>query len=59
MSLKTVNHKKISNPYLFRGAPMVTTFVRLISNRTKNLWQFIERASQAVEMAHPSLKKIF
>ena len=31
MSLKSVNNKMISNPYLFRGAPMVTAFVRLAS----------------------------
>ena len=47
MSLKSVNNKIISNPYLFRGAPMVTTFVRLASNRTKEFWQFIVGAYRA------------
>ena len=61
-SLKSVNNKMISNPYLFRGAPMVTTFVRLSSNRTKELWQFIAGASRVdmrlAEMEHYSLKKM-
>ena len=52
----------ISNLHLFRGAPMVTTFVRLAGNRTKELWQLIEGASQAdmrlAEMEHPSPKKM-
>ena len=47
MSLKPVHNKKILNPYLFWGAPMVTTFVRLVSNRTKELWQLIEGANLA------------
>ena len=41
---------------------MVTIFVRLASNRTKELWKFIEEASRAdmklAEMEYPSLKKM-
>ena len=54
-----IDHKDITNPYLFRGAPMVTTFVRSAGNRTKELLRFIEEASRTdirlVEMEHPSL----
>ena len=39
---------------------MMTTFVRSAGNRTKELWRFIEEASQAdirlADMEHPSLK---
>ena len=41
---------------------MVTTFVRLAGNRTKELWRFIEEASRAdmrlAEMEHDSLNVI-
>ena len=38
-SLKIIDSsKKVSTPYLFRCAPMVTTFVRPICNSTKELW---------------------
>ena len=51
----------ISNPYLFRGAPKVTTFVHLAGSRTKGVWSLIEKGSwvdiRLVEMEHPSLKK--
>ena len=47
---------------MFTSAPMVTTFVSPISNRTIELWRFIEEASRAdirlAEMEHPSLKKM-
>ena len=59
-SRKTIDkHKDITNPYLSRGAPMVTTFVRSAGNRTKELWRYIEEASRTditlVEMEHSSL----
>ena len=47
LELKTVQEKNISNSYLFRGAPMVTTFVRSAENQTKGVWKFLEKASQA------------
>ena len=54
------NH--VTNPYLFRGAPMVTTLVRSAGNQTKGLWRFIEEASRTdirlAELEHPSLKKM-
>ena len=63
IALKTIdNHKIVSNPYLLRGAPMVTTFVLSAGNRTKELWRFIEEASRVdvrlAEMEHPPLKKM-
>ena len=63
LTLKIIdNHKIVSNSYLFRGALMVTTFVRSAGNRTKKLWRIIEEASRAdirlVELEHPSLKKM-
>ena len=60
--LKKINQKDITNPYLFEGAAMVTTFVCSAGNRTKELWQFIEEASRAdmrlAEMGHDSLNEI-
>ena len=62
MSLKNVNNKKISNPYLFRGVSIVTIFGCLISYQTKELWKLIEGASLAdmrlAEMEYPSVKKM-
>ena len=56
---KIDNNKDITNPYLFRGAQMVTTFVCSPGNWTKALWQFIEEANRTdirlVELEHPSL----
>ena len=56
-TLKPIDNKEITNPYLFRDAPMVTTFVRSASNRTKELWCFIEEASRTdirlAGMEHP------
>ena len=58
--LKTIdNHKDVTNPYLFRGAPIVTTYVRSAGNRTKELWRFIEETNREdirlAEMEHPSI----
>ena len=47
LSLKKIDNHDITNPYIFKYAPMLTTFVRLAGNRTKELWLFIEEASQA------------
>ena len=61
-SMKNIDQKDITNPYLFKGAAMVTTFVRLPGVRTKELWQFIEEASRTdivlAEMGHPSHKDL-
>ena len=46
-SLKKINEKDITNPYLFSNVPMLTTFVRSAGNRTKELWHFIDEASRA------------
>ena len=61
-SIKTINGKNICNPYLFWGAPMVTTSVRLAGNHTRELWRFLQEASHAdillAELAHSSLKEM-
>ena len=61
-SLKTIDGKDITNPYLFKNAAMVTTFVRSAGNRTKELWHFLEGASRAdvmlADLRHQSLKKL-
>ena len=46
-SFKKINNKDITNPYIFKDAPMLTTFVRSAGNRTKELWNFIDEASRA------------
>ena len=43
---KTIDGKRIFNPYLFRGAPMVTTFIRSAGSRTKGVLRFLEKASR-------------
>ena len=62
ITLKIVNHKDITNPYLFRGALMVTTFVHSAGNRTNEFWRFIEEASRTnitlAESELPSLNKM-
>ena len=37
ISFTKINHKDITNAYLFRDAPMVTTFVRSAGTRTREL----------------------
>ena len=46
-SFKKINNKDITNPYIFKDAPVLTTFVRSTGNRTKELWNFIDEASRA------------
>ena len=46
-SFKKINNKDITNPYIFKDAPMLTTFVRSAGNRTKELWNIIDEASRA------------
>ena len=46
-SFKKINNKDVTNPYIFKDAPMLTTFVRSAGNRTKELWNFIDEASRA------------
>ena len=57
-----MENKDTTNPYWFRGAAMVTTFVRSPGSRTKELWQFIEEASWTdivlAEMGHSSHKDL-
>ena len=61
-SFKSINEKSISNPYLFRDAAKVSTFVRAAGTRTRELWRFIQEASCAdlrlAELEHSSLKKM-
>ena len=61
-SLKSINGKDITNPYLFKNAAMVTTFVRSAGPRTKELWHFLEGASRPdvmlADLRHQSFKKL-
>ena len=61
LNFKRTKSKDISNPYLFRGAPMVTTIVRSVGSHTKGVWSLIEKASRVgirlAEMERPPLKK--
>ena len=60
VSLKKIDGKDITNPYLFKNAAMVTTFVRSAGPRTKELWHFLEGASRADVggFAPPKFEKI-
>ena len=62
LSLKSINDKDITNPYLFKNAAMVTTFVCSAGPRTKELWHFLEGASRAdvmlADLHHQSFKKL-
>ena len=61
-SLKKIDEKDITNPYLFKDAPMLTTFVRSAGNRTKELWHFIDEASRTdvilADVKNTMLKKM-
>ena len=61
-NFKEIKVERVSNPYLFRGAPMLTTFVRSAGTCNQGVWRFLEKASQAdmilVELEHSSLKKM-
>ena len=39
---RKINHKDITNPYLFRSTPIATTFVRSAGTRTREVWRFIK-----------------
>ena len=56
------DEKDITNPYLFKDAPMLTTFVRSAGNRTKELWHFIDEASRTdvmlADVKNTMLKKM-
>ena len=62
MNLDFIGLNKVANPYLFRGAPGVTTFVLPTGSRTKAVRNFLEKASRAeimmAELEHPSLKNM-
>ena len=62
MNLDFIGKKKVANPYLFRCAPMVTTFVLSTGNRTKAVWNFHEKASwvdiRLGGLEHASLKNM-
>ena len=46
LNFKQIKNKDISNPYLFRGAPMVTTFVHSAGSRSKVVCRVVEKASR-------------
>ena len=62
--LEKIKNKKVSNPFNFRGVPMVTTF-RSVGSQTQGVCDFPNKASQTdavvrlAELEHPSLKKMF
>ena len=64
IDLEMIDNKLIRNPFNFRGAPMVTTFVRSVSCRTRGVWDFLNQANQTdagirlAELEHPSVKKM-
>ena len=63
LDMEKVNKKRICNPVNIRSAPMVTTFVRLVSKRTKGVWKFLDTICQAAvgvrlaELEHSSLRR--
>ena len=63
LSLEKIQNLNVSNPFNFRSAAMVTTFVRSAGDRTKGVWKFLSTACQTdtgiklAELEHSSLKK--
>ena len=63
LNLEKVNGKRVCNPTNFRGAPMVTTFIRSAGDRSKGVWKFLDTVRQTdtgvelAELEHPSLKR--
>ena len=57
-----IQNKLVCNPFNFRGALMVTTFVRSVGCRTQRVCEFLNKACQTdagvrlAELEHPSLK---
>ena len=62
LDIEKIKKKKVSNLFNFRGAPMVTTFVRSASTRTQGVWKFLKKSSQTdigvgrAELVHSYLK---
>ena len=60
--LEEVEEKRVDNPRNFRGAPMVTTFIREAEGRATGVWTMVKAAELAfpdIRMAdkeHPSLE---
>ena len=52
------------NPFNFRGAPMVTTFICSAGCHTQEVWKFLEKVSHTdvgmsqVVLEHPFLKNV-
>ena len=63
LQLEKVDKKKVNNPFNFKGAAMVTTFIRSAGDRTKGVWKFLDTVRQTdtgvklAELEHPSLKR--
>ena len=55
--------KKVNNPFNFKSAAMVTTFIRSAGDRTKGVWKFLDTVCQTdtgvklAELEHSSLKR--
>ena len=64
--MKTITplKKKVSNPFNFRSASMVTTFVCSAGSRTQFIWKFMKKANQInagvkqAELEYPLLEKM-
>ena len=63
LQLEKIGKKKVNNPCNFKGAAMVTTFIRSAGDRTKGVWKFLDTVRQTdtgvklAELEHPSLKR--
>ena len=63
LQLDKVEKKKVNNPFNFKGAAMVTTFIRSAGDRTKGVWKFLDTVRQTdtgvklAELEHSSLKR--
>ena len=57
LDFKSFKNKKISNPYLFKNALMVTTLIRSAGSRMQGVSRFLEMASpvdiKLAELGHP------
>ena len=64
LDLERVQKKKTCNPVNFRGAPMVTTFIRSVGDRTRDVWKFLETVCQTdtgvrlAKLQHSSLNQM-
>ena len=58
LDFQKVNHLKVSNPYNFWDAPMMTTFICSAGSHLLGMWHLLERASIVDTGRAPLLEKI-